>query len=126
MKENVPTVSLGHKNKLRCSLKNIQILRFKILITFFHFSRYHKHSNSYEIGKHWPFVTIPSYILYRNHYCRYRCVETYPSQSEIELDLKIGDVVFVHRKRDDGWFKGTLQRSGKMGLFPGSFVIKTS
>lgn len=54
----------------------------------------------------------------------YRCVESYPAQSEIELDLKIGDIIFVHKKRDDGWFKGTLQRSGKMGLFPGSFASK--
>jgi E3 ubiquitin-protein ligase SH3RF len=59
-------------------------------------------------------------------YYRYRCVETYPAQSEIELDLKIGDVIYVHKKRDDGWFKGTLQRSGKTGLFPGSFVEKVS
>lgn len=57
---------------------------------------------------------------------RYRCVETYPAQSEIELDLKIGDIIYVHKKREDGWFKGTLTRSGKTGLFPGSFVEKVS
>ena len=43
-------------------------------------------------------------------------------QSEAELELKEGDIVFVHKKREDGWFKGTLQRNGKTGLFPGSFV----
>uniref|UniRef100_A0A8D0BG17 E3 ubiquitin-protein ligase SH3RF1 n=1 Tax=Salvator merianae TaxID=96440 RepID=A0A8D0BG17_SALMN len=53
---------------------------------------------------------------------RYRVVVSYPPQSEAELELKEGDVVFVHKKRDDGWFKGTLQRNGKTGLFPGSFV----
>uniref|UniRef100_A0A4W6E4Z3 E3 ubiquitin-protein ligase SH3RF1 n=1 Tax=Lates calcarifer TaxID=8187 RepID=A0A4W6E4Z3_LATCA len=42
--------------------------------------------------------------------------------SEAELELKEGDIVFVHRKREDGWFKGTLQRNGRTGLFPGSFV----
>ncbi|KAM6132592.1 LOW QUALITY PROTEIN: E3 ubiquitin-protein ligase SH3RF1 [Pterocles gutturalis] len=52
---------------------------------------------------------------------RYRVV-SYPPQSEAELELKEGDVVFVHKKREDGWFKGTLQRNGKTGLFPGSFV----
>ena len=57
-------------------------------------------------------------------YFRYRCVETYPPQGEMELELKIGDIIYVHKKRDDGWFKGTLQRSGKTGLFPGSFVEK--
>ncbi|ELU13624.1 hypothetical protein CAPTEDRAFT_122183, partial [Capitella teleta] len=53
---------------------------------------------------------------------RYRCVVAYPSQSELELDLKLGDLIFVHKKREDGWFKGTLQRTGKAGLFPSSFV----
>ncbi|XP_074847971.1 E3 ubiquitin-protein ligase SH3RF1 isoform X2 [Carettochelys insculpta] len=53
---------------------------------------------------------------------RYRVVVSYPPQSEAELELKEGDIVFVHKKRDDGWFKGTLQRNGKTGLFPGSFV----
>uniref|UniRef100_A0A8C5PE56 E3 ubiquitin-protein ligase SH3RF1 n=1 Tax=Leptobrachium leishanense TaxID=445787 RepID=A0A8C5PE56_9ANUR len=53
---------------------------------------------------------------------RYRVVVSYPPQSEAELELKEGDIVFVHKKREDGWFKGTLQRSGKTGLFPGSFV----
>lgn len=52
-------------------------------------------------------------------------METYPAQSEIELDLKVGDIIYVHKKREDGWFKGTLQRSGKTGLFPGSFVEKS-
>ncbi|KAL5011887.1 hypothetical protein ScPMuIL_010438 [Solemya velum] len=55
---------------------------------------------------------------------KFCCIVPYPPQSELELELKIGDVVFVHRKRDDGWFKGTLQRTGKTGLFPGSFVEK--
>ncbi|XP_030047424.1 E3 ubiquitin-protein ligase SH3RF1 [Microcaecilia unicolor] len=59
----------------------------------------------------------------RNVICeRYRVVVSYPPQSEAELELKEGDIVFVHKKREDGWFKGTLQRNGKTGLFPGSFV----
>ncbi|KAJ8280044.1 hypothetical protein COCON_G00071100 [Conger conger] len=53
----------------------------------------------------------------------YRAVLSYPPQSEAELELQEGDVVFVHRKREDGWFKGTLQRNGRTGLFPGSFVL---
>ncbi|XP_078417443.1 E3 ubiquitin-protein ligase SH3RF1 isoform X2 [Cetorhinus maximus] len=53
---------------------------------------------------------------------RYRVVVSYPPQSDAELELKDGDIVFVHKKREDGWFKGTLQRNGKTGLFPGSFV----
>lgn len=55
---------------------------------------------------------------------KYRCKEPYPAQHVIELDLSVGDIVYVTKKREDGWFKGTLQRSGKTGLFPGSFVEK--
>lgn len=46
----------------------------------------------------------------------------YPPQSEAELELKIGDTVYVHNKRSDGWYKGTLERTGKTGLFPSTFV----
>ncbi|XP_071787155.1 E3 ubiquitin-protein ligase SH3RF1-like isoform X1 [Asterias amurensis] len=53
---------------------------------------------------------------------RYRVVVPYPPHSEAELELKVGETVFVHNKREDGWFKGTQQRTGKTGLFPGSFV----
>nr|XP_035966223.1 E3 ubiquitin-protein ligase SH3RF3 isoform X4 [Halichoerus grypus] len=53
---------------------------------------------------------------------RYRVVVSYPPQSEAEIELKEGDIVFVHKKREDGWYKGTLQRNGRTGLFPGSFV----
>ncbi|XP_064482019.1 E3 ubiquitin-protein ligase SH3RF3-like isoform X2 [Ornithodoros turicata] len=53
---------------------------------------------------------------------RFRCIVPYPPNSEYELELKQGDIVYVHKKRDDGWYKGTLQRTGKTGLFPGSFV----
>ncbi|XP_059544343.1 E3 ubiquitin-protein ligase SH3RF3 isoform X2 [Myotis daubentonii] len=52
----------------------------------------------------------------------YRVVVSYPPQSEAEIELKEGDIVFVHKKREDGWYKGTLQRNGRTGLFPGSFV----
>ncbi|RVE58136.1 hypothetical protein OJAV_G00206210 [Oryzias javanicus] len=53
---------------------------------------------------------------------RYRVLVPYPPQSEAEIELREGDVVFVHKKREDGWYKGTLQRTGQTGLFPGSFV----
>lgn len=46
----------------------------------------------------------------------------YPPNSEYELELQLGDIIYVHKKRDDGWYKGTLQRTGKTGLFPASFV----
>ncbi|OQR69526.1 SH3 domain-containing RING finger protein 3-like [Tropilaelaps mercedesae] len=56
----------------------------------------------------------------------YRCIVPYPANSDYELELKVGDVVYVHKKRDDGWCKGTLQRTGQTGLFPASFVKQTT
>lgn len=53
---------------------------------------------------------------------RFRCIVPYPPNSDYELELKVGDIVYVHKKRDDGWYKGTLQRTGRTGLFPASFV----
>ena len=55
---------------------------------------------------------------------RYRCIVPYPPQTEHELELEIGDIVHVHKRREDGWYKGTQERTSKTGLFPGSFVEK--
>lgn len=53
---------------------------------------------------------------------RFRCIAPYPPNSEYELELQVNDIIYVHKKRDDGWYKGTQQRTGKTGLFPASFV----
>ncbi|XP_034952634.1 E3 ubiquitin-protein ligase SH3RF3 isoform X3 [Chelonus insularis] len=53
---------------------------------------------------------------------RFRCIVPYPPNSEFELELRVGDIIHVHKKRDDGWYKGTQQRTGRTGLFPASFV----
>uniref|UniRef100_A0A146MBF6 RING-type E3 ubiquitin transferase n=2 Tax=Lygus hesperus TaxID=30085 RepID=A0A146MBF6_LYGHE len=53
---------------------------------------------------------------------RFRCIVPYPPNSDYELELQLGDVIYVHKKRDDGWYKGTQQRTGRTGLFPASFV----
>ncbi|CAL1528326.1 unnamed protein product [Lymnaea stagnalis] len=55
---------------------------------------------------------------------RYYCKHPYPPQTEHELALEVGDIIHVHRKRDDGWYKGTQERTGKTGMFPASFVEK--
>jgi len=55
---------------------------------------------------------------------RYRCIVAFPASSEYELGLKLGDVISLVKRRDDGWCKGTLHRTGKTGLFPASFVEK--
>jgi len=56
----------------------------------------------------------------------YRVTMPFPASSPYELDLKMGDVVVMNKIREDGWCKGTLERSGQTGLFPLSFVEKIS
>lgn len=53
---------------------------------------------------------------------RYRCVTKYPANSRFELSLNVGDVVILQKKRDNGWYKGELARTGQIGLFPANFV----
>uniref|UniRef100_A0A336MVK6 RING-type E3 ubiquitin transferase n=1 Tax=Culicoides sonorensis TaxID=179676 RepID=A0A336MVK6_CULSO len=53
---------------------------------------------------------------------RFRCIVPYPPNSEYELELRLNDIVFVMKKRENGWYKGQHQRTRKIGLFPASFV----
>jgi len=39
-----------------------------------------------------------------------------------ELQIHSGDVVQVMEKCDDGWYVGTLERTGEFGTFPGNYV----
>jgi hypothetical protein len=50
--------------------------------------------------------------------------QDFPSSSEFELDLKIGDLIQVMIIREDGWCKGLQERTQKVGLFPRIFVSK--
>ncbi|CAG9759849.1 unnamed protein product [Ceutorhynchus assimilis] len=76
--------------------------------------RHHK-SQSLDATKHPKSTT-------QNVHERFRCTTPYPPNSEYELELQINDIIYVHKKREDGWYKGTQQRTGKTGLFPASFV----
>lgn len=53
---------------------------------------------------------------------RYKCITAYPAQSDIELDLKVGDVVTVLKRKSEGWYKGLNETTGKTGVFPACFV----
>lgn len=78
----------------------------------------------YEYYKSLKFILILFILfLYRfERVARFRCIVPYPPNSEFELELRVGDIIYVHKKRDDGWYKGTQQRTGRTGLFPASFV----
>jgi Variant SH3 domain len=53
---------------------------------------------------------------------KFRCVTKYPANSRFELSLECGDIVILQKKRDNGWYKGELSRTGQIGLFPANFV----
>ncbi|XP_043501780.1 E3 ubiquitin-protein ligase SH3RF1-like isoform X1 [Polistes fuscatus] len=81
---------------------------------------HHRKSNSLDTGIGKQVKQQPS--RERERIYRFRCIVPYPPNSEFELELREGDIIYVHKKRDDGWYKGTQQRTGRTGLFPASFV----
>ncbi|XP_060817742.1 E3 ubiquitin-protein ligase SH3RF3 isoform X1 [Bombus pascuorum] len=81
---------------------------------------HHRKSNSLDAGMGKQMKQQPT--RERERVYRFRCIVPYPPNSEFELELRVGDIIYVHKKRDDGWYKGTQQRTGRTGLFPASFV----
>jgi len=53
----------------------------------------------------------------------FKVVYAYNATNEDEIQLKIGDIVHVLEKCDDGWFVGTSDRTGAFGTFPGNYVV---
>ena len=47
----------------------------------------------------------------------------YEKLREDELELHEGDVIYVIKKNEDGWFEGI--KDGVQGLFPGNYVTPT-
>ncbi|XP_011498297.1 PREDICTED: SH3 domain-containing RING finger protein 3 isoform X2 [Ceratosolen solmsi marchali] len=84
-------------------------------------SNHHRKSNSLDAGTGKQ-VKQQISTRDRERVYRFRCIVPYPPNSEFELELRVGDIIYVHKKRDDGWYKGTQQRTGRTGLFPASFV----
>lgn len=81
---------------------------------------HHRKSNSLDAGM--GKQTKQQTSRDRDRVYRFRCIVPYPPNSEFELELRVGDIIYVHKKREDGWYKGTQQRTGRTGLFPASFV----
>ena len=53
----------------------------------------------------------------------YRVMFDYTPQNPDELELRVGDVISVTSKLDDGWWEGKSYRmKGKSGVFPGNYL----
>lgn len=53
---------------------------------------------------------------------RYIALYPYKPQKADELELRKGGVYTVTERCQDGWFKGTSNRTQKCGVFPGNYV----
>ncbi|CAJ0604143.1 unnamed protein product [Cylicocyclus nassatus] len=54
----------------------------------------------------------------------YRALYRYVPTKDDEVALEIDDIVFVVEKCDDGWYIGTVLRTGQFGTFPGNYVVR--
>lgn len=50
-------------------------------------------------------------------------MRTFQAAGENQLSLKVGDVVLVRSKSEAGWWEGELVGEGKVGWFPGDYVM---
>nr|CAI5837707.1 unnamed protein product [Callosobruchus analis] len=53
----------------------------------------------------------------------YVALYAYKPQKADELELKKGNIYMVTERCQDGWFKGTSNRTQKCGVFPGNYVV---
>ncbi|KAI1708356.1 variant SH3 domain-containing protein [Ditylenchus destructor] len=87
-----------------------------------------KRRNTFENGKRTSTQstgpsTAPAPFVPRNAET-YRAIYSYEPTHSDELALREDDIVFVVERCDDGWFIGTLLRTGEFGTFPGNYVVK--
>uniref|UniRef100_A0A158QN85 VINEX protein n=1 Tax=Haemonchus placei TaxID=6290 RepID=A0A158QN85_HAEPC len=52
----------------------------------------------------------------------YRALYPYSPMKDDEVALEVNDIIFVVEKCDDGWYIGTVLRTGQFGTFPGNYV----
>jgi len=53
----------------------------------------------------------------------FRAIYEYQAQNPDEMDLRVGDVVHVTQKHEDGWWAATSYRlKGKSGMVPGNYL----
>ncbi|KAE8617042.1 hypothetical protein XENTR_v10008964 [Xenopus tropicalis] len=68
------------------------------------------------------YASIPTAHVAQAEVEDYSVLYDYSAQNSDELDITAGDVVRVLEEGDDGWW--TVERNGKIGLVPGSYLGK--
>lgn len=64
------------------------------------------------------------YFLWFMCFVRYRVQYSYQPRNVDEIELRVGDIVYVVEMCDDGWYVGTCERTQEFGTFPGNYVQK--
>ena len=62
---------------------------------------------------------LPSWVP-RNYLDKVLAIYDYNADKEDELTFQEGQVIYVLKKNDDGWWEGVMD--GITGLFPGNYV----
>ena len=62
---------------------------------------------------------LPSWVP-RNYLDKALAIYDYNADKEDELTFQEGQVIYVLKKNDDGWWEGVMD--GITGLFPGNYV----
>ena len=53
---------------------------------------------------------------------KWRAIYDYEAADNIEVSFLEGDIIIDGIYIDDGWMKGTIQRTGAFGLIPSNYV----
>lgn len=83
----------------------------------------HRRSGSSDLVLAQPSQNLPGNLTSTNNLpAAYVALYPYKPQKSDELELRKGGIYMVSERCQDGWFKGTSNRTQKCGVFPGNYV----
>lgn len=83
----------------------------------------HRRSGSSDLVLAQSSQNLPSNSNNGSHLpAAYVALYPYKPQKADELELRKGGIYMVTERCQDGWFKGTSNRTQKCGVFPGNYV----
>lgn len=82
----------------------------------------HRRSGSSDLVLSQPSASLSTSSSTTNLPAAYVALYPYKPQKADELELRKGGIYMVTERCQDGWFKGTSNRTQKCGVFPGNYV----
>ena len=82
--------------------------------------------NSFDTVSSNPFIdaTSTSHLPIPPIESNYRALYDQIAEDDDEISFKVGDIIEVIEKLDDGWWKGKVYNDNKIGVFPSNYVAK--